>query len=268
MAIAVKGLRAEQDQVVVAFVIMIIFFALSTILSFWVVFDFAAALTSSIIFLAASYVWFVDSQRIRLRFHWNATDLEMSAKGGGESIERGSENPGNWIPRIDAVIDGKQTNVASNFTSASSNATIDTNNNSTTISPLSNGVPLQAASTGQKHHPLSVAMEGYLGTREKDKWERKYVTVNYRGDLYFYISRIKYRSDPMVNRLNQRPIQLENYSIVLPANVSGNERADQLLIELIYKGEEKAFKKWQLRTDTAEELDIWSTVLAEITKSL
>mmetsp|Transcript_33031 Transcript_33031/g.47741 ORF Transcript_33031/g.47741 Transcript_33031/m.47741 type:complete len:380 (-) Transcript_33031:282-1421(-) len=271
MAIAVKGLRAEQDHVIVAFVIMIIFFALSTILSFWVVFDFPAALTSSVIFVAASYVWFVDSQRIRLRFHWNSTDLEMSANRSGESVERGSENPGNWIPRSDVLVDSKQTNESATYKppiGSIANTTTNANNTNSTVSPLNHSFPSQITSTVQKHHPLAVAMEGYLGTRDKEKWERKYVTVNYRGDLYFYLSRIKYRSDPLTNRMNQRPIQLENYSILLPtSNASESERADQLIIELIYKGEEKAFKKWLLRTDTAEEFDIWSSVLLEISRS-
>ena len=108
MAIATEGMRIEQGQVTVSFTMMMIFFAISTVMSFWVSMRIQSATISTIIFIVAARYWYFYCERIYLRFYW---DPEQSAWGAGEreSDDLGgftSENPmqrGNLPGQGDAI---------------------------------------------------------------------------------------------------------------------------------------------------------------------
>lgn len=293
---AVDGMREEQEHIIRAFVLMIVFFSLSTIFSFWVVFDFPAALTSSIIFVVAARFWLVYTQRILARFHWRPGDSKIF--GGGKSssgqIDRESEDPINALSRAlaaqpvtaPAVVEGDKPKPsqpsrrwpflrfqeAANQSKASelSSSTSPLADRGMEMSPLSRNV---APSTGAAKR--AAAMDGYLGVRgvrpdKEEKWERRYVTLSSKGNIYFYTSRLKYHEDAEAHRVNQRPIQLENYLVRCPplekemekakGVVSSGMAVGEMIISLNPR-EGDAFKSWQLRTDTEEELELWFAAL-------
>ncbi|KAJ1429416.1 hypothetical protein B484DRAFT_60373 [Ochromonadaceae sp. CCMP2298] len=66
VARATEGMRIEQKQIIVSFVAMMLTFAVSTVLSFWVVMSFAGALSSTACFVVASYYWWKYCERIWL----------------------------------------------------------------------------------------------------------------------------------------------------------------------------------------------------------
>jgi hypothetical protein len=70
MARATEGMRLEQKPVIASFIIMMILFTLSTILSFWAVMSFYSAIAGTIVYLIAARYWYYYSERIYLRFHW------------------------------------------------------------------------------------------------------------------------------------------------------------------------------------------------------
>jgi len=70
MVRATEGMRIEQRHIIVAFIGMMVFFVLSTILSFWAVMGWRGATCSTIAFLIAARFWIFHCNRIYLRFYW------------------------------------------------------------------------------------------------------------------------------------------------------------------------------------------------------
>eukprot|EP00601_Ochromonadales_sp_CCMP2298_P033156 CAMPEP_0173353994 /NCGR_PEP_ID=MMETSP1144-20121109/16934_1 /TAXON_ID=483371 /ORGANISM="non described non described, Strain CCMP2298" /LENGTH=244 /DNA_ID=CAMNT_0014302485 /DNA_START=173 /DNA_END=904 /DNA_ORIENTATION=+ len=94
VARATEGMRIEQKQIIVSFVAMMLTFAVSTVLSFWVVMSFAGALSSTACFVVASYYWWKYCERIWLRFYW-----DESAEGGWKDADGASiEDPDDVDP--------------------------------------------------------------------------------------------------------------------------------------------------------------------------
>lgn len=70
MARACEGMRREQRTVIAAFIIMIVLFSISTILSFWAVMTTFSAAGSTLVWLVASRYYYIYCERIYLRFYW------------------------------------------------------------------------------------------------------------------------------------------------------------------------------------------------------
>ena len=85
MARATEGMRIELKQIIRSFIVMMIMFALSTLLSCWVVMSFEGAVGCSVAFLVAAYHWYKYCERIYLRFYWD--DDEFGWNSRGSSIE-------------------------------------------------------------------------------------------------------------------------------------------------------------------------------------
>jgi hypothetical protein len=74
MAHATEGMRVEQKHIMTAFVLMIISFALATIMAFWMCMSMAAAIAGTIACIIAMRYWYVYCERIYLRFYWKVED--------------------------------------------------------------------------------------------------------------------------------------------------------------------------------------------------
>jgi hypothetical protein len=92
---ATEGMKVEQKQIVNAFILMMMMFALSTIMSFWVVMNFESALGSTAVFIIAARQWYFYTERIYLRFYW---DADKSAWDDRKEDDSGRE-PGNFHER-------------------------------------------------------------------------------------------------------------------------------------------------------------------------
>lgn len=70
MARACEGMRKEQKSIITAFIVMIVLFSISTILSFWAVMSLEAATGATAVWLVASRYYYFYCERIYLRFYW------------------------------------------------------------------------------------------------------------------------------------------------------------------------------------------------------
>eukprot|EP01038_Epipyxis_sp_PR26KG_P007919 gene7919-10749_t len=75
MAQATKFLNVEKDHVIISFILMIFFFQISTIVSFWVVMDLQSASLSSVAVIYVCYYWIYFCERIYLRFWWDKDEI-------------------------------------------------------------------------------------------------------------------------------------------------------------------------------------------------
>ncbi len=75
MARATKGMRIEQTGVIVSFIVMVILFALSTVISFWAVMGFYSSIGATAMFIIAARCWFYYGERIYLRFYWENDEI-------------------------------------------------------------------------------------------------------------------------------------------------------------------------------------------------
>lgn len=225
---ASEGLKAELIPLAWSFFIFMVFFVMTTILSFWITMDTIAAIICTLVFLFASYFWISYSLRITRKFHWNEKSSPWKEDERFQTRSKVDDDP----------------------------------------------VALLGINLVQMDHEREVAfnaneavMEGYLGTHsfyanmtskvgetiEPPKWERLYVTLDYGGSLFFYANRKKYLANADQNRVNTRPLRIDNFTI----------RTDKpLVIELVPK-EDDSFKHWALRCDTEEELQLWTKSLLD-----
>ena len=98
MARAAEGMRIEQKQIIITFVLMMIMFAISTVLSCWVVMNFEAAIGCTIAFFFAAINWYKYCERIYLRFYWNREDAGWSSvndaiEDAEDPADMGKNNP-------------------------------------------------------------------------------------------------------------------------------------------------------------------------------
>jgi hypothetical protein len=73
MVKAVKGMVAETNQILGAYVMTIIFFTFSTIGVYWIMMPVDAAIVSSIITVLGMGMWYHFVLRIFNRFQWSST---------------------------------------------------------------------------------------------------------------------------------------------------------------------------------------------------
>jgi hypothetical protein len=74
MARAAQGMRVEQKPIIVAFVLMMVLFSVSTVLSFFSIMCFESSIAASGCFLVAARYWWYYSERIYLRFYWELSE--------------------------------------------------------------------------------------------------------------------------------------------------------------------------------------------------
>jgi hypothetical protein len=90
MARAAEGLRAEQEQIIMSFIFMILNFAGSTVWVFWCVMSIPQALCCTVLFFAVGTQTYYYCERIYLRFYWNKTESNWNngdIEGGGVEMD-------------------------------------------------------------------------------------------------------------------------------------------------------------------------------------
>lgn len=137
---------------------------------------------------------------------------------------------------------------------------------------------------------MNTAPKGLL--KQKHKWDRRYVVLNFRGQLFYYFTKQDFKSDPH-SHINPRPLSLDDFFVSIDKSLeSGSDNATMVsgtmtgtmssglespllnagnIIErfwftLIPKDDER-YRNWQYRTDTEEELDMWLTAMRQVSPS-
>jgi hypothetical protein len=246
MARAAEGMRIEQQPVIYGFVLMMVLFSLSTILSFWAVFSFYAAVGATAVYVIAARYWYFYSERIYLRFYWNVDDSRYATSDDGDNpvanLPPGS-NGENYVERTISRSPADPYGV--DFTKDSSLGSANgemkkkrggfkisrllkkSTNNSMTENLLTSKVENSPgnASPGRSQvtssNKYDIAMEGYLLKKgsnnvladfNKEPWERRYFALNYHGQLFVYKTRQDYRLKPKLPIYN-RPVNLHEFLI-------------------------------------------------------
>jgi hypothetical protein len=93
MAKATEGMRREQKQIIMSFIGMMIFFVLSTVLSFWVVMTLEAALGCTACFAVAARYWYYYCERIYLSFYWEEETTDWNPRDSNFGEEDDEQNP-------------------------------------------------------------------------------------------------------------------------------------------------------------------------------
>jgi hypothetical protein len=247
MARAAEGMRIEQQPVIYGFVLMMILFSLSTILSFWAVMSFYAAIGATAVYVIAARYWYYYSERIYLRFYWNVADSQYATSDDGDNpaanlppdLANNGENYGErTISKSPADPYGVDFTKDSSLGSANGEIKkkrggikiprlLKKSNKELTENLLTNkientrGNASPGKTTVTSSNKYDIAMEGYLLKKgsnnvladfNKEPWERRYFTLNYHGQLFVYKARQDYRLKPK-QPLYNRPINLHEFLI-------------------------------------------------------
>jgi hypothetical protein len=239
MARAADGMRKEQYQVTFAFTVMMIFFSISTTISFWAVMDREAAIVCTLIFGCAARMWYFYGRRVYNRLHW--VDQDSFDNDSRET----DVDPNEFVPINPLVANSKAiaspstpddertkqdqpqsvggmgmiSRLFASRSAATKNIGEDTKSGDTTAtsSSDSSNVGVTPFSINFK----GILCEGYLlkcnflKTDKVDsrKWERRYCILQ-NGFLFSYKTRQEYRDDPKKS-LKERPLELQDFKIIM-----------------------------------------------------
>jgi heme/copper-type cytochrome/quinol oxidase subunit 4 len=254
MARAAEVMLDEQRQVMIGFILMMVFFALSTVLCFWTAMDLYSASICTAVFIFAVRQWLYYWRRVYFKLFWdrsrakrmfedvkhsnsdepfvhmnfNVPPNNSAASAAGEDSEPSevSERPSlldqtrkslaNMMTRPSLI--NPRPSIVSTTNGASGNA--DINN------PMYNASSLPGSSK-------SIIMEGYLTKKTvanrrslvaganslpPSAWERRYCAINGRKQLIAYKSRQEFRANEP-SSLKERPLELEDYWIYFDTNI-------------------------------------------------
>lgn len=259
MARAAEVMLDEQRQVMVGFITMMVFFALSTVMCFWTAMDFVSACICTGVFVVAVRQWLYYWRRVYFKLYWD----KSRAKRMFEDVKAHSDEPfvrqtfskyvnsNNVSTNKDAqppqsmttqdsevserpsLMDQTRQSIVNMFTRPSVTARPSmAANESTTNNPMMTSSTMTKVAID----PNSVVMEGYLtkktlasrrsimasSTSQWSQWERRYCVINGRGQLQSYKSRQEYRAGEP-SSLKERPLELEDYWIYFDANIPSAE---------------------------------------------
>ena len=103
----VEGMRAEQQNLIGSFIVLVFVFSMSTMIDFWTVFNMHEAITCSAIFCIQYYLSYNICQRIYRRLYWK--ESEKNWNDGDEESGRVIEDDEDWDdpnPAINSRIKG------------------------------------------------------------------------------------------------------------------------------------------------------------------
>eukprot|EP01038_Epipyxis_sp_PR26KG_P004347 gene4347-6151_t len=245
MAKATEGMKAELNQIVTAFGITIVLFAISTTLSYWVIMDFQSAIITTVLSIWAGYYWYYYCERIYLRFYYNPNSANWRESEAEESYDQfDSSNHQHLNEAIkssnnatnESYERGRPSAVKSFFSSLRRKST--QNNKKNNIQSKTSDVngPAIISTTSNSNNPkYIIVMEGYLAERSassidtinesQSTWTRRYFTLSKNGDIYYYKSRQDYRMDPKYH-INDRPVKLSEYYITVENGLIKHDISD------------------------------------------
>lgn len=298
MARAAESMKIEQNQVIVAFTLMMVAFSVSTVLSFWAVMDAFAAFTNTVIFAIAARCWTYYGRRVYYRLHWeNSESWEEQFRDSHSSIRldqpinplhnKGDNDEDDTNNDNSVNQEKKSSGILSSLFSSKNK----TERSRSTEDNSSVAISLTPFSSSNSKRPDTVAMEGFMSkgnlsktdslkrTSTKMLWERRYFVLFHNGKLFYYKSRQMFREENTPEK--ERPLEIANFYIATfnSVNPDSTDRNSQhsiqsivstattdgpiFQLDLVPKDDEDAIR-WQFRLDTEEELDLWREALYDV----
>jgi hypothetical protein len=113
---AIKGMIAEQEQILIAFILAIFTFGLQLIGMYWIMMDNTSAIVTSVITVICMIGWYRYALRLYNRFSWSGIDVDWL---GEEGTGTGGDNDKNPVDQLDEL----NPNLVSDLTSKTSKYT-------------------------------------------------------------------------------------------------------------------------------------------------
>ncbi|KAJ1421408.1 hypothetical protein B484DRAFT_452713 [Ochromonadaceae sp. CCMP2298] len=228
MVQTVQGMIKEQQQVLGAFCLAIVFFTFQAVGMYWIMMDQPTAIACTVLTLGAMPLWYSYALHIYNRFHWGNIDIER-----WDSTRRLA---------LDSSYGWNRHSVAGEGEGAEGVG-------GTGVELCTEEGYLSLRTRSPSPFAPEDSGKGGIGggAREEDGyvWERRYFALQ-GGLLYFYADQQAFQESPY-EPLNHRPIDLQGYSLV------GNVRT----LILVPADPEDPRRAWRLRCDTAAEYDRW-----------
>jgi hypothetical protein len=235
MVRAAEGMRDERSPLLIAYIILLIFFTIGVLLLCFFFFEFWSAVAVSIIFLFAAYKYYCYCQRIYLRFYWDPNtvsqeetlaDLEafpyVQTKSVSISKDEEKDDKVHSSPQLYHLT---SSSIGDFFFPHrfSVNESHGKPQQDEVYNPMGSVPNLRVTSQNNnsiQHHPHDVVMEGYLLKKgsygkmdfTKEPWERRYFVLFYNGELFMYKTRQDFRSNP-THPIYHRPLYLKDFLI-------------------------------------------------------
>lgn len=298
MVQAAETMRDEMSQIIVSFMIMMAFFALATVLCFWVVMDVYSAIAGTGCFFVALRQWIFYGKRIYWRLYFERSKQEniFDDSANEDPIDPVLLNKDLGKYAVDSarqseakVEDPRRSSMIGNFIQN----TIKRKSKKEEIGANANeeGLEIRDSATFKNvSNPKSIAMEGYMMKKAPSKvgmssWDRRYYVLNYAGVLAPFASREEYRSG-QGSTLKERPIDIEDFDINLDAALIGYEESEKASSapsernagseKLTQKEKLKIFfkskdlqdnRKLVFRCDSLEEVESWMDIFSKVSPS-
>jgi hypothetical protein len=291
MALAAETMREEMGQVIISFMIMIIFFAIATVLCFWVVMDIYSAIIGSGCFFIAARQWIFYGKRIYWRLFLDKSKVGnifedvvgpdpinpvLLNKGLSTTESRQSENRGEETRRssfMGSIIPGPLKRK-----SKRNNAAVD----------VDEGLEIRESGTFETAtNPKSIACEGYLMKKTPSNvshsWEKRYYVLNFAGVMAPFASQDEYKGG-QPSTLKERPLDIDDFFIHMDASSvdydvsdkASTVASDKSASEKSKKGALKIFfeskdiqdnRRIVFRCETLEDADLWMDTFAKVAPS-
>jgi hypothetical protein len=239
MVRAVEGMVQEQEQILVVFVITIVFISFNLCGVFFVMMDYEGAILCTLILLLAMMIWYTFALRIynRFKFSRETEDMRFNTPGSEQSLEYKLKSTGDIIS--DPTLKPSLTTTAA---TATPSATAASNRGDTSSKEVATG--------------SSKAFEysGYITvdtgkTMFSDPWKRRYMAVQ-RSNIFYYKDKKSFEEKPD-DPINRRPIRLEGFQL----NIVSQEPPYELSLSTV--DEEDDRKLISFRCDTLSEVSYW-----------
>lgn len=296
MALAAETMREEMRQVITSFIIMIIFFALATVICFWVVMDVYSAIAGTVCFFIAARQWIFYGKRIYWRLYFDRSQVELfeanddpidpdilaKGKTTADSGYRASESRAN-DPRRSSMIG-----------SLFQNSIMKKPKKETTASD--EGLEIRDSTTfSNVPDPKHIAMEGYMTkkipsrelTVTQSSWERRYYVLNFAGVLAPFASRQGFHCG-QASTVKERPLDIEDFFIHMDATLidfaesekastvlsgdtsdskkSSSAKKEKLKIYFMSRDEDDN-RRLVFRCETLEDAELWMEAFAKVSPS-
>jgi hypothetical protein len=285
MTKATEGLKAEQRYVTTAFIMMMVLFAVSTILTFWFVFTLYSSIVATLVFVVAGRFWYVYCERIYLRFYWDDSDVgHFRDTDAGQRPS--SDNPLANVSPIHKVVTSTEPTPAGGVNVANSNNNQAERRNSK--DKLAKKVSLWRSILGEKKRAASgekppastssvtgdnVIMEGYMqkkgafaneGKAAAEAWERRYIVLNRSGQFFVFKSRLDYRNYPKQPLHGGRGVILSDFKVEVTNNPGTPGVTASLYQVTLNPRDRDGENVWQLKVDNEGELERWVLTMRDI----
>lgn len=293
MVLAAETMREEMGQVITSFILMITFFAIATVLCFWVVMDVYSAIAGTACFFIAARQWIFYGKRIYWRLYFDRSKTELFENATDDPIDPVLLNKNMEKNRKAAEVRQSEHHAEevrrSSMIGNLFNSALKRKSKKDVVSNQDDGLEIRDSEKFQNiPNPKHVAMEGYMmkkiPSRElsvsKNSWEQRYYVLNFAGVLAPFSSHQEFKSD-QISTVKERPLDIEDFFIHMDSSLIDYDESEKASSIVDKTDSQKVVKKEKLkiyfeskdiqdnrrlifRCETLEDAELWLEAFAKV----